>query len=92
MRSTDFPVPTPFFELEASAKSTLMKGIFRFLADFDFQYLLFREPKRPKGLFGKNDCLCVFGALTNSFDSCVGETFSGIGIEVELGSGGIGLG
>ena len=28
--------------------------IFRFLADLDFQYLLFREPKRPKGLFGQN--------------------------------------
>ena len=53
MRATDAPVPTPFFELEASAKSTIMKGIFQFLADLEFQYPLFREPKRPKGLFGQ---------------------------------------
>ena len=48
------PVPTPSSKLEASAKLTVMKGLFRFLADLEFQYLLFREPKRPKGLFGNN--------------------------------------
>ena len=36
-----------------------MKGHLRFSADLEFQYLLFREPKRSKGLFGQKSLVRI---------------------------------